>query len=167
MSKIVASQCVSCEWEVFGEFISGVQMLPAITPCWRERLRCVIGESGCQERSRTAPFPCYKAQTTLPLAPPISTRPPTTRYDYFSSAPPHHYIPGLQLPLPAVIFHARFLPVCSPAHLHCSCALCLGGEYMQCAECNKYIFIFLAGDLLFFFFFFQYLRKKAGSSHVS
>lgn len=84
-------------------------------------------------------------------SPPV---PPTTRYDYFSSAPPHHYIPGLQLPLPAVIFHARFLPVCSPAHLHCSCALCLGGEYMQCAECNKYIFIFLAGDLLFFFFFF-------------
>lgn len=34
---------------------------------------------------------------------------------------------------------------------------------MQCAECNKYIFIFFASDLVFF----PVVEKKAGSSHVS
>lgn len=62
--------CVSCGCPV------STQNLPAVSPCWRELLCNVIGESSSQQQSSGAPFPCHRAQTHLPLSPPISPRPP-------------------------------------------------------------------------------------------
>lgn len=77
-------------------------------------------------------------QTTSQTDTHTHTHQTTTRYDYFSSAHPHHYIPGLQSPLPAVIFHTMFSPVCCAAHLH---ARCVKGASVHWAECNKYILL--------------------------
>lgn len=55
------------------------------------------------------------------IAPPISPSSPSTRYDYFSSAPPHHYIPGPQFPPPCCHFSWHVFARVQ----RCTFALCL------------------------------------------
>lgn len=90
--------------------------------------------------------------------PPITHTPKstTTRYDYFSSAPPHHYIPGPQLPLPAVIFHAVVLPVRHAAHMPVRCI-----KEANVCTVQSVISIYLFSLLVIYWvFFFLALQKK-------
>lgn len=110
-----------------------------------------------QQQSSIAPFPCYRAQTHLPLAPPIhppyTATPPTHRQTdrhAHTKPPPLGVIISPLLirtiifqvcsppPLPAVIFHTMFLPECCAAHLH---ARCVKGATVHWAECIKYILL--------------------------
>lgn len=95
--------------EVSGECISTVKMLPAVAPCWRELWCCVIGESGSQQQSSGAAFPCYRAQTHLPLAPPISPLPPPLG---MIISPPLHR---------TIIFQVRSYPSLLSFFMACFC----------------------------------------------
>lgn len=116
----VSPVVVKCQGNVFLEYRRCL-LLPLA-----EGSSCaaLLGNQAAGSRAVQLHFHATGHRLIFLLLLPSPPRPPTTRYDYFSSAPPHHYIPGPQLPLPAVIFHAMFLPVCSAAHLHCACAIC-------------------------------------------
>lgn len=67
-------------------------------------------------------------------------------------APAHHYIPGLQLPLPAVIFHAVFFAGAGAALHICTVPVQYVKEVNVCSVQSVIsIYLFsLLGELLFF-----------------
>lgn len=89
--------------------------------------------------------------------------PPTTRYDYFSSAPPHHYIQVCSYPSLLSFFMACFCP-CAALHIY-TVPVQYVKEVNICSVQNV-ISIYLF-SLLVIYWFFWCLRRKADSSHVS
>lgn len=146
------------------ECISRVQTLPAAAPCWRELLCSVIGESGSQQQSSGAPFPCYRAQTHLPLAPPISPHPPPL--GMIISPPLHRTIIFQVRSSPSLLsfFMACFCP-CAALHI-CTVPVQYVKEVNIVCSVQNVISIYLF-SLLVIYWFFWCLRKKASSSHVS
>lgn len=97
-----------------------------------------------QQPSSGAPFPCYRAQTHLLLPPPSLVFSPFTRYDYFSFAPAHHYIPVCSYPSLLSFFIPCFCP-CAALHI-CAGPVQYVKEANVCSVQNVisiYIFYFI------------------------
>lgn len=150
---IAASLCASWVWR---KCISRVQTLPAVALCWRELLCSIIGESGSQQRSSGAPFPCYRAQTHLPLAPPISPLPPPLGMIISPSL--HRTIIFQVRSYPSLLsFFMACFCLCEALHI-CTVPVQYVKEVNVCSV-QSVISIYLF-SLLVIYWFFRCLRKR-------
>lgn len=110
--------------------------------------------------ARGAPFLCYRAETHLPACSSHLPSSPATRYDYFSSAPPHHIFQVRSYPSPLSFFMACFCP-CAALHI-CTVPVQYVKEVNICSVQNV-ISIYLF-SLLVIYWCFRCLRKKRPAS---
>lgn len=91
--------------------------------------------SSSSSSSSTAPFPCYRAQTHLPRAPPISTPPPLPRTPSHPPSPPLGMIISPLLRR-TIIFQVRSYP--SPLSFFMPC-FCPGAALHICTVPVQYV----------------------------